>query len=151
MAEFDECFYDFLRAMAKDELADLKRYLQNALGWIDHDLDEIKYRISRLDDWLVTIEQEISRLEHKVEDYADRYGVMPFVDFLDCVGVGGMAEDMRSLVEGYVDKYFDFKYKLINTTSVQTYMNKLEKYTNELSSRTSEYIEVIDGIIAEKL
>jgi len=151
MAEFDDCFTDFLRALGKEELSDLKTYLQNSKGLVSHEVNEALAKVGRLDDWLVTLEGEVGRLEHKIKKYAEQYGVMPFVDFLDCVNVADMSDDLRSMVEGYIDKYFDFKYNMVNTASVKTWLEKGNLYRKELESRITEYIEVIDSVLAEKI
>ena len=148
---FDECFYDLLRALAADELASLKQYLQDSKGLISHEINDIGFKLSRIDDWQSTLQGELSRIEHKVKKYADQYGAMPFADFIDCIDSGNMADDMRSAMEGYLDKYYDLKYNLISATSIQTYWQNIDLYRKDLESRITEYIEAIDSILAEKL
>jgi len=148
---FDDCFYDLLRALSADELASLKQYLQAALGLVSHEINDVFFRLSRLDDWQSTLEGQLSRIENKVKGYATQYGAMPFADFIDCIDSGNMADDMRAMMEGWLDKYYDLKYNLISAASIQTYLQKVDLYRKDLESRIGEYIEAIDSILAEKL
>ena len=148
---FDECFYDFLRAIAVDELNVLKRQLQAARGWVDHEVNQLLSKAQRADDWLWNVTQEVDRIEHEIKKNADLYMAMSYVDFVDCLDSAIMGEDMRALVTGFLSKYEDYKYNVINTLSTQTYLEKANNYWRELNSRLTEYIEAIDYIIAEKL
>lgn len=151
MSNFKECFFDFLRSMSADKLNSLKKYLQDSLGLVSSQISEVMFQISRLDDWQSTLQGEISRLEQKILSGTGEFDIMPFVDFVDCLDVGGLSTDMKSLFEGWLDRYNDFKYNLISTTSVQTYLGKVDLYRKDLESRVSEYISAIDEILAEKV
>jgi len=148
---FAECFYDLLRTLTIDELNDLKRYLNDSLGLLDSDVTDIQWNIAKADDWLVDVNNEINRLEHTIASNVQTYGLMAFPDFLDCVDGGQMGDDMRNMVEGYVDKYQDLKYNLNSSLSVQTYMQNLSLYYGDISSRVTNYISAIDDIIKEKI
>lgn len=151
MATFDECFYDFLRAIAVDELNNLKREMQTARGWVDAEIARSIAKSQRADDWLWNVTSEVNRIEHEIKKNAALYMSMSYVDFIDCLDTVIMGEDMRALVTNFLSKYEDYKYNLINTLSTQTYIEKANNYWRELNSRLTDYIEAVDYVIAEKL
>jgi hypothetical protein len=125
--------------------------LNDSLGLLDSDVNNIKWNIAKADDWLIDVNNELSRLEHTVTSNIQTYGLMSFPDFLDCIDGGQMGDDMRNMVEGYIDKYQDLKYNLTSSLSVQTYMENLGGYYEDLKSRTTNYISAIDDVIKDKI
>ncbi len=149
--EFDECFYDLLRTLAIDELNDLKKYLNDSLGLLGSEINNAKWQIAKADDWLIDVNNELSRLEHSISKSVQTQGYMGFADFLDCIDGGQMGDDMRNMVAGYIDKYHDLKHNLTSALSVQTYMENISLYIGDLETRATDYISVIDDIIKEKI